>query len=166
MIKIYGTKMKPCLTDYLILVNPFHKIPEDYFDGLELVEMRGYDDEVFRVEKEAAQQFCKLQKAAAEIQKLREIQMRQQQAAMEARQAAQEAKAAAEQSAQDAKDEEDAIKSVLKREQLAKPTWVSSDGTERPKPVRKTTKQKVGRNDPCPCGSGKKYKKCCGRNEE
>jgi uncharacterized protein YecA (UPF0149 family) len=22
----------------------------------------------------------------------------------------------------------------------------------------------VGRNDPCPCGSGKKYKKCCGRN--
>ena len=23
--------------------------------------------------------------------------------------------------------------------------------------------QKVGRNDPCPCGSGKKYKKCCGR---
>ena len=67
MIKIYGTKMKPCLTDYLILVNPFHKIPEDYFDGLELVEMRGYDDEVFRVEKEVAQQFCKLQKASAEI---------------------------------------------------------------------------------------------------
>ena len=27
-------------------------------------------------------------------------------------------------------------------------------------PVRKT--EKVGRNDPCPCGSGKKYKKCCG----
>ena len=25
------------------------------------------------------------------------------------------------------------------------------------------TKKKVGRNDPCPCGSGKKYKKCCGR---
>ena len=24
---------------------------------------------------------------------------------------------------------------------------------------------KIGRNDPCPCGSGKKYKKCCGRNE-
>ena len=24
---------------------------------------------------------------------------------------------------------------------------------------------KVGRNDPCPCGSGKKYKNCCGRNE-
>ncbi|MBR7146159.1 MAG: SEC-C domain-containing protein, partial [Oscillospiraceae bacterium] len=30
-------------------------------------------------------------------------------------------------------------------------------------PVRKTAAQKVGRNDPCPCGSGKKYKQCCGR---
>lgn len=28
---------------------------------------------------------------------------------------------------------------------------------------RSPAKQKVGRNDPCPCGSGKKYKKCCGR---
>ena len=26
-----------------------------------------------------------------------------------------------------------------------------------------TKPKKVGRNDPCPCGSGKKYKKCCGR---
>lgn len=26
------------------------------------------------------------------------------------------------------------------------------------------TMAKIGRNDPCPCGSGKKYKKCCGRN--
>ena len=35
---------------------------------------------------------------------------------------------------------------------------------EKKKPyVRKTNK--VGRNDPCPCGSGKKYKNCCGRNE-
>ena len=31
------------------------------------------------------------------------------------------------------------------------------------KPVVNSTK-KVGRNDPCPCGSGKKYKKCCGAN--
>lgn len=30
-------------------------------------------------------------------------------------------------------------------------------------PVEKTTK-KVYPNDPCPCGSGKKFKKCCGRN--
>jgi SWIM/SEC-C metal-binding protein len=30
-----------------------------------------------------------------------------------------------------------------------------------PKPVKTDTK--VGRNDPCPCGSGKKHKKCCGK---
>ncbi len=34
-------------------------------------------------------------------------------------------------------------------------------GGERPQPVHV---KKVGRNDPCPCGSGKKYKNCCGRN--
>jgi SEC-C motif domain protein len=33
---------------------------------------------------------------------------------------------------------------------------------EGPPPVRSTA-PKVGRNDPCPCGSGKKYKHCCGR---
>ncbi|MBC5787460.1 MULTISPECIES: preprotein translocase subunit SecA [Clostridiaceae] len=52
-----------------------------------------------------------------------------------------------------------------KREQVAKPTGTSggSDtGAVSNQPVRKT---KVGRNDPCPCGSGKKYKKCCGRDE-
>ena len=38
----------------------------------------------------------------------------------------------------------------------------SGDDIERKKPVRRTQK-KIGRNDPCPCGSGKKYKKCCGR---
>ncbi len=31
-------------------------------------------------------------------------------------------------------------------------------------PVSLSSKKKIGRNDPCPCGSGKKYKKCCGRN--
>ena len=35
---------------------------------------------------------------------------------------------------------------------------------EKPQPVKK--EPTVGRNDPCPCGSGKKYKKCCGRNLE
>ncbi len=29
-------------------------------------------------------------------------------------------------------------------------------------PVTVTSQKKVGRNEPCPCGSGKKYKKCCG----
>ncbi|GLI53575.1 preprotein translocase subunit SecA [Thermodesulfovibrio yellowstonii] len=37
-----------------------------------------------------------------------------------------------------------------------------SDGDGARRPVEKP--KKIGRNDPCPCGSGKKYKKCCGRN--
>ncbi|MBQ3069955.1 MAG: preprotein translocase subunit SecA [Clostridia bacterium] len=55
-----------------------------------------------------------------------------------------------------------------KREQVAKETTASlaGDGTLQKKPVRKTAADKVGRNDPCPCGSGKKYKKCCGADEE
>lgn len=36
------------------------------------------------------------------------------------------------------------------------------DGTLFQEPVVKAPK--IGRNDPCPCGSGKKYKKCCGKN--
>jgi preprotein translocase subunit SecA len=38
-------------------------------------------------------------------------------------------------------------------------------GTEKQKTVRRD-KPKVGRNDPCPCGSGKKFKKCHGREDE
>jgi preprotein translocase subunit SecA len=43
-------------------------------------------------------------------------------------------------------------------------TFSGSDGgaPAKKKPVQRSSK-KVGRNDPCPCGSGKKYKKCCGR---
>ncbi|HEV7371204.1 YchJ family protein [Arenibaculum sp.] len=37
--------------------------------------------------------------------------------------------------------------------------WWYADGTMGPPPRRAA---KVGRNDPCPCGSGRKYKKCCG----
>ena len=53
----------------------------------------------------------------------------------------------------------------VKREQAAKVTSESgaSDGSEKGRTVRKG--KKIGRNDPCPCGSGKKYKKCCGRDE-
>lgn len=52
------------------------------------------------------------------------------------------------------------VQENLQREQVAKPIAAKS-GKEEPKkqPVRK---DKVGRNDPCPCGSGKKYKQCCG----
>ncbi len=56
------------------------------------------------------------------------------------------------------KSEED-----VKREQKMKPTEISGgDGSEKNRPVKKG--EKVGRNDPCPCGSGLKYKKCCGKN--
>ena len=39
--------------------------------------------------------------------------------------------------------------------------WVYVDGAMNPKPKPRRV-EKVGRNQPCPCGSGKKYKKCCG----
>jgi len=48
-----------------------------------------------------------------------------------------------------------------KREKVAEPIE-ASHGDEARKPVVKSRKDKVGRNDLCPCGSGKKYKKCCG----
>lgn len=53
---------------------------------------------------------------------------------------------------------------AVKREQVAKPT-IASHGDEGVKKPKKREVEKVGRNDPCPCGSGKKYKKCCGANE-
>ena len=48
------------------------------------------------------------------------------------------------------------------REQVLKPEPENAGSKT---PVKKDPSQKVGRNDPCPCGSGKKYKKCCGANE-
>ena len=53
------------------------------------------------------------------------------------------------------------------------PQWETILGEEKIAEIAKKYKQsktvrraepKVGRNDPCPCGSGKKYKHCCGRN--
>ena len=50
----------------------------------------------------------------------------------------------------------------VKREKVAKETGTAGSGeaTVKKQPVRSAAK-KVGPNDPCPCGSGKKYKKCC-----
>ena len=58
------------------------------------------------------------------------------------------------------------LRDNLKREEVAKPTGTHSGNDEptKRKPVVNKNK-KVGRNDPCPCGSGKKYKFCCGMNE-
>ncbi|MEL7605336.1 MAG: preprotein translocase subunit SecA [Sedimentibacter saalensis] len=72
--------------------------------------------------------------------------------------------------------QEDTVKMLMRvkpqekvqRKEVAKITGTSGGdlgGTGKPQPVVKKDK-KVGRNDPCPCGSGKKYKKCCGANEE
>jgi len=48
-----------------------------------------------------------------------------------------------------------------RRQKTYNVSYSHSNSTEKPQPVRK--QKKIGRNDPCPCGSGKKYKKCCGR---
>lgn len=53
------------------------------------------------------------------------------------------------------------IAHMPKREQIAEPI-TTNEGENVKKPVVKD--EKTGRNDPCPCGSGKKYKKCCGAN--
>ncbi|MDD5236318.1 MAG: preprotein translocase subunit SecA, partial [Candidatus Omnitrophica bacterium] len=44
----------------------------------------------------------------------------------------------------------------------AQPSMGSAVSPKEP-PIQQAVSQKVGRNDPCPCGSGKKYKKCCGK---
>ncbi len=49
------------------------------------------------------------------------------------------------------------------REQVAKPLATNRDTTAVKQPKTRAT-AKVGRNDPCPCDSGKKYKQCCGKN--
>ena len=49
----------------------------------------------------------------------------------------------------------------IKREQVAKPVDTGGDGSLGNQP--KKAKKEPGRNDPCPCGSGKKYKHCCGK---
>ncbi|MCD6198382.1 MAG: preprotein translocase subunit SecA [Deltaproteobacteria bacterium] len=49
-----------------------------------------------------------------------------------------------------------------RRKQQQSMSYGRGDGDDKPKTVKRKG-QKVGRNDPCPCGSGKKYKKCCGR---
>ncbi len=57
---------------------------------------------------------------------------------------------------------EDEIREI-QREQEAQPMYYGGGdaGSVKRQPVK--SKKKVGRNEPCPCGSGKKYKKCCGR---
>ena len=69
---------------------------------------------------------------------------------------------------------EDTVRQILavapreaatERVQVAKPTSEGFGGSSKPIVRKPVTVQKIGRNEPCPCGSGKKYKKCCGANE-
>ena len=52
------------------------------------------------------------------------------------------------------------VRQNLERKQIAK-SVVTNDSKDHKKVQKKS--QKIGRNDPCPCGSGKKYKQCCGK---
>ncbi len=55
------------------------------------------------------------------------------------------------------------IEQKVEREQVAKVTGTNRDDSVSKGPVKRSDK-KVQPNDPCPCGSGLKYKKCCGKN--
>jgi len=53
---------------------------------------------------------------------------------------------------------------IVKKEAKQKtPAMAQAEAGGNRKKRLKTGGKKVGRNDPCPCGSGKKYKHCCGR---
>ena len=54
------------------------------------------------------------------------------------------------------------IEQKVEREEVAKVTGTNKDDSAPKGPVRRTGK-KIQPNDPCPCGSGRKYKQCCGR---
>ena len=54
------------------------------------------------------------------------------------------------------------VEQKIEREQVAKVTGTNKDDTSVKKPVQRK-EDKIYPNDPCPCGSGKKYKQCCGR---
>ena len=62
------------------------------------------------------------------------------------------------------KDEEAASQSGARRQGGSMPSAApKAEKTGKQETIRRDM-PKVGRNDPCPCGSGKKYKNCCGRN--
>ena len=56
------------------------------------------------------------------------------------------------------------VEQKVEREQVAKVTGTNKDDSKAKTPVKKAA-AKIYPNDPCPCGSGKKYKNCCGRNK-
>ena len=119
-----------------------------------------FDEMIESIREDTVKLMLVMPKRVFEIQK-------RQEAIEAARKAAEKQAAAAHQvvlGSGEQPQQSNAVEAALRREQVAKPTQISSDGTDLAnKTVRKG--KKVGRNDPCPCGSGKKYKKCCGRDE-
>ena len=55
------------------------------------------------------------------------------------------------------------VEQKVEREEVAKVTGTNKDDSSVKEPVKRKS-AKIGRNDPCPCGSGLKYKQCCGKN--
>jgi preprotein translocase subunit SecA len=56
----------------------------------------------------------------------------------------------------------DALEKEFQRKKQRELEAASRSGGDASQPTQRRTGEKVGRNDPCPCGSGKKYKKCHG----
>ena len=120
-----------------------------------------FDEMIASIHEDTIKLMLRMPKRVYEMQK-------RQEAIEAAKAAAAKAAAAAHQvvlnnNNEEQKQQPNAVQAALKREQVAQPTQTSGDGTDTAnKTVRKG--KKVGRNDPCPCGSGKKYKKCCGKD--
>ena len=55
------------------------------------------------------------------------------------------------------------IRQNIERKEVVKNKITNESDNSMSKQPKKNKEKKVGRNDPCPCGSGKKYKNCCGR---
>jgi len=55
------------------------------------------------------------------------------------------------------------VEKAPERERVTEITSTNEDNSIKKEPIKK--KVKPNRNDPCPCGSGHKYKNCCGRGE-
>ncbi|MCK5913478.1 MAG: SEC-C domain-containing protein, partial [Desulfuromusa sp.] len=58
---------------------------------------------------------------------------------------------------------EEDVEQMEAQQRQQKMSMNRSDGGEQAKKPATREEDKIGRNDPCPCGSGKKYKKCCGK---
>ena len=148
-------------------------VVEYRFEGFDM-----FDQMIDAIRENTAKLCLSAPKKIAEVQKRQLAEMERMKAIREERiKALQKAKEEAVAHGEDAEEIEQEIAEeeqenveeasvVIKREQMAQPT-TTSGGSDSSTSGTSTTvrKKKIGRNDPCPCGSGKKYKKCCGKDE-